>query len=398
MRKPKTPPLTAPPTRTRSHLGKEFTVSEAHPVADCYQWMTADQLDGLAESIRKDGQKDPIRRLPDGRIVDGRNRELACRVADVEPRYEECDLTGLSEIIAHVRVANDYRRHSTESQRAMIAARLGNLKRGTNQHASRVDGSQEPSTSLDELARAFRVSFALIKRAKSVIRRGTATLAAVVDAGGLDVTNAARVARLDASVQDAIATAPDPKGAIRRARMQDLRPPLAKPGYPLVADGEVFIRITPETRTVGAVCIDAENELPGIPRPLADGRVWCGWYLDIRCGIRTVYLVPTPHGGWFVVLFNSLPDEWLTNTRPFCACSTMAHLRHWYDFDVYRANWQPSRRFAPSAINPLYLDPDYAPTLSDDFKARVEFEKSLEESRQARQAREARELDDEIPF
>ena len=366
-------------------------------MADCYQWMTADQIDGLAESIRKDGQQEPIRRLKDGRIVDGRNRELACRVAGVEPRYEECDLAELSEIIAHVRAANDHRRHSTESQRAMIAARLWNLKRGTNQHASRVDGSQEPSTSLDELARAFRVSRALVKRAKGVLRLGTAALAAVVDAGGLDVTNAARVARLDESVQDAIATAPDPKGAIRRARMQDLRPPLAKPGCPLVADGEVYIRITPATPTVGAVRINAEKVLPGVPRPLADGRVWCGWYLDIRHGFRTVYLVPTPRGGWFLVLFDHPRDEWRTHPSFFDGCATMAHLRHWYDFDVFRANWQPSRRFAPSALNPLYLDPDYAPTLPDDFKKQVEFDLSLE-SLQIRNARKASELDDEIPF
>src|SRR5688572_11649836 len=81
------PPL--PGQRERVHRGRVYPVSPAHPLADLFPWASEDELDAMAAEMRDPGvgQKHPIEMLPDGRIVDGRNRELACRVAGVNPRY-----------------------------------------------------------------------------------------------------------------------------------------------------------------------------------------------------------------------------------------------------------------------------------------------------------------------
>jgi hypothetical protein len=78
--------------------------------------MSADELDLLAEDIRDLGQKYPIRRLPDGRLLDGRNRELACRIAGVEPYYETTN-PAESEVPALVASLNLLRRHLTVEER-----------------------------------------------------------------------------------------------------------------------------------------------------------------------------------------------------------------------------------------------------------------------------------------
>jgi hypothetical protein len=356
-------------------------VSEAHPVADCYQWTTPDQIDALAADISKYGLKTPITRLKDGRIIDGRNRELACLVARVEPQYDVCGLTDDTAILAHIRSANDERRHSSESQRAMTAARLSNLTRGSNQYAPKVDGAWAPSISQQTLAKQFRISCDLIKRARKVLRLGVGALASAVDENRLDVTTAARVARLSAQVQEAVAGADDPKAAAYRALHPPPPLPSPTPLSPLVPDGGAFIRLAPQTPKTEERTTGERGVPPGLPKRLTDGRVWRGWLIDIRLGLRIAYLIPGLRGGWFVVVMNITAGE--CHTHHFALKSWAAMLRlcepEGYGFDVWSAYWQPTKRFSPSAINPLYLDPEYAHTLPEELKRFVEDEKRRQE-------------------
>src|SRR5262245_33089491 len=73
--------------KTREHKGRSYTITPAHPVADEFPWMSEDELQELADDIKTNGQRQPIVKLRDGRIVDGRNRELACLVAGAIPWY-----------------------------------------------------------------------------------------------------------------------------------------------------------------------------------------------------------------------------------------------------------------------------------------------------------------------
>src|SRR5690348_11646683 len=72
--------------RTRVHRGIEYQISEAHPAADLFPWWTEDELDALAAQIANPeiGLKHRVKRLPDGRIVDGRSRELSWLIAGMK--------------------------------------------------------------------------------------------------------------------------------------------------------------------------------------------------------------------------------------------------------------------------------------------------------------------------
>ena len=59
----------------------------------------------------------------EGQIIDGRNRSVACKLADVTAQYVDAD-GGIEDPYAYVASVNICRRHLVESQRAMIGARL----------------------------------------------------------------------------------------------------------------------------------------------------------------------------------------------------------------------------------------------------------------------------------
>jgi hypothetical protein len=94
-----------------------------HPLADLFPRLTGDDLAALAEDIKTNGGlRHPIV-LYGGKVLDGRNRLAACKLAKVEPRYEE--FTGTDdEALAFVLSANLHRRHLTTAQKAALAVKL----------------------------------------------------------------------------------------------------------------------------------------------------------------------------------------------------------------------------------------------------------------------------------
>ena len=62
--------------------------NQFHPIAAIFPLMGEDELQALADDIRDNGLRNPILRF-EGKILDGRNRLTACRLAGVEPRFEE---------------------------------------------------------------------------------------------------------------------------------------------------------------------------------------------------------------------------------------------------------------------------------------------------------------------
>lgn len=86
---------------------------ESHPIALMFPMMTDVELAELADDTKTNGQAEPIA-LYEGKILDGRNRYQACRLAGVEPRITE--LEKLESPISYVVSKNPQRRHLSARQ------------------------------------------------------------------------------------------------------------------------------------------------------------------------------------------------------------------------------------------------------------------------------------------
>lgn len=132
-------------------------------------------------------------------------------IAEVEPRFEAFkgdDAAALAFVIGK----NLTRRHLSESQRAMIAAKLANIQPGTflgNQHVASANGQTHP-VSQSEAAERLHVSTRSVASAKKVLNKGSPETIAAVESGKLAVSAAA--AALDeppkAEQVEAVAAAP----------------------------------------------------------------------------------------------------------------------------------------------------------------------------------------------
>src|SRR3954463_11995565 len=138
-----------------------------HEAANLFPMMDEAALTELAADIKANGLRDPIWRHPDGRIIDGRNRWLACQRGGVECRARTYS-PEVETIIPFVVSRNRHRRHLTTAQRAAVAADIANLARGDNQH-SREHPSIE-GTSQAQAAKLMGVSVASVERAAAVKR------------------------------------------------------------------------------------------------------------------------------------------------------------------------------------------------------------------------------------
>jgi ParB-like chromosome segregation protein Spo0J len=179
-----------------------------HEYANLFPMMPEMNLMRLAEDIKEKGQSDPVITL-DGMILDGRNRFKACEINGITPRceaYKGDDPLGF--VISH----NLHRRHLTESQRAMVAAKWAGLKQGGdrgNQHTggkSPIGGLANPSATAtrDEAAALLNVGTSSIDRAKQIIKHGTPELQSMVENGEVSVDSARHVATMPQEEQTAI--------------------------------------------------------------------------------------------------------------------------------------------------------------------------------------------------
>ena len=94
----------------------------SHPAARLFPLIKGDEFEALVDDIREHGQREPILMHPDGRILDGRNRYLACQKLGIEPKSEHWDGEGSPEEI--VLSLNLHRRHLSSAQRAAIAVEV----------------------------------------------------------------------------------------------------------------------------------------------------------------------------------------------------------------------------------------------------------------------------------
>lgn len=173
----------------------------AHPLADLFPMMDGEAFTDLVDDIRDHGLREPIVLLG-GEVLDGRNRLKACRESGVEPRFAE--FHG-NDPAAFVISLNLKRRHLSESQRSMVAAKLAKLP----PHRPEKSANLHPSSA--EAGKMLNVSRRAVQTAKEVQKRGVPELSKAVEDGEVSVSAASVIAKQPAEKQIEIISAKDQK-------------------------------------------------------------------------------------------------------------------------------------------------------------------------------------------
>ena len=165
-----------------------------HPLCAVFPKMEDEAFESLVASIKANGQRSPIV-LHDGMLLDGRHRLRACERLGIEPRTVEF---GGGDPLAFVIDKNVERRHLTESQRAMVAAKLATASAGARKGDSHWKHNsanlQSNEVTEAEAAGKLRVSTRSVSSASKVIEEAAPDVVDAVMSGDVSVSDAARVA------------------------------------------------------------------------------------------------------------------------------------------------------------------------------------------------------------
>jgi len=159
---------------------------EFHELANVFPMLSDDEAKALAEDIFSHGLQEPITLL-DGKILDGRNRHIACLDAGVEPQFTLCKGNNP---VAFVVSRNLTRRHLGEGQRAMVAKKLATLE-----HGQRQTGKFAAVTTQAQAASMLNVSERSVPTAGAIIDKAVPEIVKAVEKGNVSVSAAAQFAR-----------------------------------------------------------------------------------------------------------------------------------------------------------------------------------------------------------
>jgi hypothetical protein len=175
-----------------------------HPFSEVFPLLEGDDFAALVADIKAHGLQEKIWQYG-GKVLDGRNRFLACQKAKVKPQYRK--FTGSEDAaLAFVVSANLQRRHLTTPQRAMAAARIATLRQG-----ARTDLASRDAKSQTEAADQLAVSRSSVQRAGKVQTKGSKALQDAVNNGEVALKKAATVTDLPKREQLAAAKAKPPE-------------------------------------------------------------------------------------------------------------------------------------------------------------------------------------------
>lgn len=178
---------------------------QIHPSAMLFPEMEGDQWVNFITDIRDNGQREAIV-VHKGAVIDGRNRLRACSWLQIEPKVRAYE--GREEdILSYVLSLNLNRRHLTESQRAMVAAKIATMQKGGDRRSNQTANLQSGPTQA-QAAEMLNVSERSVATAKSVQKKGEPEVAAAVEAGAMTLNEASKVVQLRPEMQKAVANLP----------------------------------------------------------------------------------------------------------------------------------------------------------------------------------------------
>jgi N6-adenosine-specific RNA methylase IME4 len=186
---------------------------EPHPIADIFPMLSNEELNVLADDIKANGLEFPIT-LFEGKILDGRNRFQACMIGDVEATFVEYKGDNpLQFVISN----NLHRRHLSESQRAMIAARIANGSWGGDRTASGKFAACSEKTQKDT-ADMLNVSERSVRSAAKVKQHAIPEVIEAVETGKIPVSLAADLADIPAKTQREVIAKDDKKAILAASK------------------------------------------------------------------------------------------------------------------------------------------------------------------------------------
>ncbi|MGK0361956.1 MAG: hypothetical protein ACI9U2_004276, partial [Bradymonadia bacterium] len=218
-----------------------------HPACAMLPLMSAASIAEMADDISTNGQQQAVI-LHRGLLLDGRNRLKACELAGVEPIVSEWEG---DDPVRWVLSLNFHRRHLTDSQKSIVGARAEELlaRRVTERAEAPPPPSDDPDEapapvskpqSDKEIRRQARESAAAlvnvspkaIARGRKLIDNAVPELVGAVARGTVTLTQAARVAKLDAESQRELVAQGDDAIVEEAVRIQQskasTRPSVAK--------------------------------------------------------------------------------------------------------------------------------------------------------------------------
>ena len=185
---------------------------EFHEMLDGLALMEKEALAELAADIQAHGLLQPIE-LYEGKVLDGRNRCNACKIAGVIPATVNVNP---EDPIAYVLSRNRHRLHQTVSQLAWMAdwgrqqddqqakERLKTSSGGPTPQRVETFPQAGKGKARDQAGKAVGVSGRTVDKATKVRKEGIPALGKLVQDGKLDVTKAAKLAELPSETQETL--------------------------------------------------------------------------------------------------------------------------------------------------------------------------------------------------
>lgn len=202
-----------------------------HSVSELFPAMDAESYAALKDDIAAHGQAEPIV-LWKKQLIDGRHRLQACNELGIKPVV--VDIADSEDPLAYVISHNLHRRHLTESQRSMVAAKVTTMKVGRPSEKGPI-GPIKTQLNIEDSAKALNVSPRSVKRAKQVIEHGAKAVQKAVEQGKLAVSTAAELATSGATKAEQTQAVKDGKEAIKGV----LKKPAKKEKAPLSKEEQI---------------------------------------------------------------------------------------------------------------------------------------------------------------
>lgn len=181
---------------------------QQHPLSAAFPAMSAEDFQGLKDSIENIGVQNPIT-LFEGMVIDGWHRYTAANELDL--KCPDKELEAWIDPVAFVRAQNKDRRHLPLSAWALIEVSLREWKPAHRPGKGALSAPLQASN--QEMADAAGVKKRLIQQAKAVQSKAAPEVIAAVKSGEIGLPKAAAIAKLPKEEQAAAIHKPAPKAA-----------------------------------------------------------------------------------------------------------------------------------------------------------------------------------------